>query len=92
MSRVRLNVVYSGHVQGVGFRYTVKSLSPGYEVTGTIRNLPDGRVELVVEGAKDELEAFLQGIMESGLGSLIRDAHTSWSEARGDLKGFAIVN
>ena len=92
MSRMRVQVVYSGHVQGVGFRYTVKSLSPGYEVAGTIRNLSDGRVELVAEGVKDELEAFLQGVMDSGLGSLIRDAHTSWSEARGDIKGFAIVN
>ena len=92
MSRMRVHVVYSGHVQGVGFRYTVKSLSPGYETTGTIRNLSDGRVELVAEGAKDELEAFLQGITDSGLGSLIRDAHVSWSEARGDIKGFAIVN
>lgn len=92
MSRVRVHVVYSGHVQGVGFRYTVKSLSPGYEVTGTIRNLPDGRVEVVAEGAKEELEAFLQGVTDSGLGSLIRDTHASWSEARGDLKGFTIVN
>ena len=92
MSRVRMHVVYSGHVQGVGFRYTVKSLSPGYEVTGTIRNLSDGRVELAAEGVKEELEAFLQGINDSGLGSLIHDAQTSWSEARGGFKGFAIVN
>ena len=61
-------------------------------MTGTIRNLSDGRVEMVAEGVKEELDAFLQGVMDSGLGSLIRDAHTSWSEGRGDIKGFAIVN
>ncbi|MEC9081303.1 MAG: acylphosphatase, partial [Verrucomicrobiota bacterium] len=50
MSLVRVQVLYSGRVQGVGFRYTVKSLVPGYDVLGVIRNLTDGRVELIVEG------------------------------------------
>ncbi len=59
MSLVRVHVHYSGRVQGVGFRYTVRSLVPGYDVLGTIRNLPDGRVELVAEGERAELEEFL---------------------------------
>src|SRR5947207_2087839 len=67
----RLHVLYSGRVQGVGFRYTVKAVVPGFEVTGAIRNLPDGRVELVAEGLKEELEAFQQAIRDSGLGGLI---------------------
>jgi acylphosphatase len=91
MSRLRIQVLYSGRVQGVGFRYTVKSLAPGYEVTGIICNMPDGRVELIAEGAKDELEAFQQGILDSGLGSMIREAQTNWSEARGDYRGFEIT-
>ena len=45
----------------------------GYEVTGSVRNLPDGRVELVAEGARDELEAFRQAIRDSGLDHFIRD-------------------
>ena len=49
--RRRLTVFYSGQVQGVGFRYTAKTVATGFEITGTIRNLPDGRVELVAEGA-----------------------------------------
>jgi acylphosphatase len=92
MSRSRLQIVYLGHVQGIGFRYTVKSLAPGYEVTGTIRNLPDGRVELTVEGDREELEAFAQGIRESGLGSLIRDEQIAWSLASGGFRGFEIVS
>jgi acylphosphatase len=84
-------VVYAGHVQGVGFRFTVRALAPGFEVTGTVRNLPDGRVELVAEGDRAELEAFQQAIRESDLGPLIRHAQVSWGEARGGFRGFDII-
>jgi acylphosphatase len=92
MNRRRLRVVYSGHVQGVGFRYTVKSLALGYEVAGTIRNLPDGGVELVAEGAEDELKAFQQAVRDSGLGGLVRHEDEYWNEARGGFRGFEIVS
>jgi len=91
MERQRLQILYSGRVQGVGFRYTVKSLAPGFEVTGTIRNLSDGRVELVAEGPKDELKAFQQAIRDAGLDRLIAEEQPSWSDAQGDFRGFAIV-
>lgn len=87
----RMRILYSGHVQGVGFRYTVKSITPGYEVTGLVRNLPDGQVELVAEGEKQELEAFQEAIRSSGLGSLIRHEQAEWSEAQGSFKGFVIT-
>ena len=86
-----MTVYYSGRVQGVGFRYTVKSLTPGFEVAGTVRNLPDGRVELVVEGAREELDAFRQAVRESGLGRLIQREEEFWSEANGTFRGFEIV-
>jgi len=86
-----MQIFYSGSVQGVGFRYTVKSVSTGYEVTGIVRNLPDGRVELVAEGTKDELDAFRQGIRESGLEHFVRKEDASWGEARGEFCGFEIV-
>ena len=91
MERQRLQILYSGHVQGVGFRYTVKSLVAGFDVTGAIRNLPDGRVELLAEGAKDELRAFQQAIRDSGLGRLITDEQTSWGEAQNQFRGFTIT-
>jgi len=90
MSRQRMQVIYSGHVQGVGFRYTVRSLIPGYEVAGSIRNLADGRVELVAEGTQEELEAFRQAIRESGLSGLIDNEQITWGDARGGLRGFEI--
>lgn len=92
MKRRRLRVLYSGHVQGVGFRYTVKSLAPGFEVTGVVRNLPDGRVELIAEGSTEELEAFRVAVRESGLGRLIRHEDAQWSDARGEFRGFEIVS
>jgi acylphosphatase len=75
----------------VGFRYTVKSVSTGFDVMGTVRNLTDGRVELVAEGAKTELAAFLEAIREAGVAGFIRHEETIWSEAQGGLRGFEIV-
>ncbi len=91
MNRKRMRVLYSGQVQGVGFRYTVRSVANGFEVTGSVRNLPDGRVELVAEGATDELDGFRQAIRESGLDHFIRKEDVSWQEADGTFRGFEIV-
>ena len=91
MSLVRVQVLYSGRVQGVGFRYTVKSLVPGYDVLGIIRNLPDGRVELIVEGKQEELDAFLQAIRDSGLRRNIRDEAIVFGDAQDNFRGFEIV-
>ena len=92
MERQRLYVLYSGQVQGVGFRYTVKSLARGFEVTGTVRNLPDGRVEMIVEGQRSELEEFRKAIGDSELGHFIRQEEPSWSESTNEFRGFEIVH
>lgn len=86
-----MTVFYSGSVQGVGFRYTAKAVAGGFEVAGTVRNLPDGRVELIAEGARDELEAFRDAIRGAGLGGLIRDETVAWSGAQNDMRGFEII-
>ena len=86
-----MRVLYSGQVQGVGFRYTVRSVAAGFEAIGVIRNLPDGGVELIAEGTKDELEAFRQAIRESGLDHFIRQEDVTWQEATGEYRGFDIV-
>lgn len=57
-------VIFEGRVQGVGFRYTVKDLSRGFEVCGWVKNLPDGSVELQVMGERDEVESFIKEIAE----------------------------
>jgi acylphosphatase len=85
-----MQILYSGRVQGVGFRYTVKSLAAGFELAGTVRNLPDGRVELVAEGDMAELKAFQRAIRDEGLAGFIRDEQVEWSEAQGGGRGFDI--
>jgi len=87
----RVIVQYSGRVQGVGFRATVRQIACGYDLTGTVRNLADGRVELVAEGAKAELRAFLEGIAESDLSGLIARQAETWHPAQGNLRGFTIA-
>ena len=91
MNRGRLQVFYSGRVQGVGFRHTVKQVAAGYDVTGTVRNLPDGRVELVAEGEREELEVFRQGIRDAGLAGFIRQEEAQWLAASSVLRGFEVV-
>ena len=86
-----MQILYSGNVQGVGFRYTVKSVANGFEVTGTVRNLADGRVELIAEGAQDELTAFQKAIRESGLEHFIRDEAVEWSGVGNEFRGFEIA-
>lgn len=86
-----MRIFYSGNVQGVGFRYSTKSVAMGFEVTGAVRNLPDGRVELIAEGAREELETFRRAIRESGLDHFIRSEDVAWSDAMGEFRGFEIV-
>ncbi len=91
MKHRRVQVFYSGRVQGVGFRYQTKRQATGFEVTGLVRNLADGRVELIAEGLEQELAEFRQAIRDCGLGSMIRDEVDFWSEPLGEFRGFEIV-
>ena len=87
----RLQVLFSGHVQGIGFRYTVKQTALGFEVTGWVKNLADGRVELLVVGEREELEAFQAAIPEAGLRRFIRETQAEWSNGTGEFLGFEIA-
>jgi acylphosphatase len=83
-------VTYSGRVQGVGFRFTSERLAREFDVAGHVRNLPDGRVELVAEGDPAEIDAFLQTI-HNALGRYIRDvAVESCPVSVPSLAGFTI--
>jgi acylphosphatase len=62
-----------------------------YEVTGMVRNLPDGGVELVAEGQRDELAAFRRAIQDSEVGGMIRQEDVKWSNATGGFSGFEIA-
>ena len=85
-----VQVFYEGHVQGVGFRYSVRQLAKGFEITGWVRNLADGRVELQASGESKEVDAFLKGIRQSELGSLIRKESQNAVTTPPDIHGFEI--
>jgi acylphosphatase len=89
MGNDRRRVLYSGHVQGVGFRWTAQRTLQGLPVTGYVRNLADGRVELVVEGAPEQTEAAcarLRGAMRAH----IAGEECELGSATGEFEGFSI--
>ena len=85
----RLHIYYSGMVQGVGFRYTAQDAASYLGLTGWVKNLRDGRVEVVAEGEEGLLERFIQEI-EASMGRYIRGADTYRSEATGEFSNFEI--
>ena len=88
--RKRAHVFYSGRVQGVGFRYSVRELACGFDVTGLVRNLPDGRVELVIEAEEEQAKAFLEAIRQSQVGNYIRGEDVHWQTATNEFKRFEV--
>ncbi len=86
----RLTAFFSGLVQGVGFRATVNRVARGFQVAGFVRNLPDGRVELVAEGEEKALQEFLAAIRGSLMRPFIRDVKAEWTAAIGEFQVFSI--
>ena len=85
----RHEVYYSGHVQGVGFRYTVQAIASRLDVVGFVQNLPDGRVYLVAEGEADELASLVEGI-EQRMANYVNATETERSPPTGEFVGFRI--
>jgi acylphosphatase len=86
---VRRCVLYSGHVQGVGFRMTAHGVARRFRVTGWVRNLPDGKVQLEAQGAPAEVDRFLNAIAEE-FGGFVRNADMLEREPTDDERGFEI--
>lgn len=82
------HVYYSGQVQGVGFRYTAQHVAEEFEIAGFVRNLPDGRVEVFVEGPLEQVDEFLSGLAER-MGSYIEQTQ-SVDESPTGAKGFRV--
>lgn len=85
----RKEVYYSGHVQGVGFRYLTQQIARDFDVTGFVKNLSDGRVKLVVEAEPTEMIRFLHEIGHR-LGEYIRDEKVAELAPSGEFTGFSI--
>jgi acylphosphatase len=87
----RREVFYSGRVQGVGFRYSARQAAQGLAVTGFVKNLEDGRVQLVVEGQAAEIDRLLAAIRDR-MGDYIRRADVTNAAATGEFRTFEIVH
>lgn len=84
-----VTIHYTGHVQGVGFRYTTLQIAKEFEVAGHVRNLPDGRVEVEVEGAREEIAAFAQAV-EERMHGYIRKVEQAATRRAPRFQGFTI--
>ena len=89
-NQVRAHVYYSGRVQGVGFRYTAEGLALKLRLTGWVKNLPDGRVEMICEGPKETIETLFEQIKSSMLGKHIRKTTCDWSTSQNAFKDFQV--
>ena len=86
----RFRAVISGTVQMVGFRAFAEMRAPTYGVTGYVRNLHTGAVEVVAEGDRKLLEAFLSDLRKGPSGARVRNVIVSWERARGEFEDFSV--
>jgi len=85
----RVHVFYSGRVQGIGFRFTAERVGRQLGLTGWVKNLTDGRVEVVCEGTEEDLNLFLEKIRRT-MGGYIADEEINWLVAKEEFEGFDI--
>jgi acylphosphatase len=82
-------VHYSGRVQGVGFRATVADIARDYPVTGWVKNLDDGRVQLLVEGPEEDVKKFLAAVRERWKKNIEKETADE-KKPSGEYKTFSI--
>ena len=87
---VRKRILFSGRVQGVGFRFTTERIAADFAVTGYVRNLSDGQVELVAEGEESTVEKF-QHAIERSMDTHITGADVATSTATNEFTSFRIA-
>ena len=84
-------IIITGRVQGVGFRWTTKDLARGFDVCGSVRNLPDGSVEILIMGEAEELDEFLNELIEeSAVAHHVKHAHCQPIPPLEGVRGFTI--
>jgi len=87
----RIHVFCSGHVQGVGFRYTAQDIAESLSLKGWVKNLADGRVEVVVEGDEKDLKEFLDKISKGQMGRYVTNTDVSWEKPTKEFDSFEVT-
>lgn len=85
----RVHIYYEGRIQGIGFRFTAEYIAQQLNVTGWVKNLPDGRVELIAEGKVDSLQE-LSARIKARMRPYISDELVEWEEYKGEFKDFGL--
>ncbi len=86
----RVHLFISGRVQGVGFRYNTKKKARNLGVTGWVKNLPDGRVEVVAEGEDNELEDLIDFCNEGPMLASVKEVEVSEEDFKDEFSEFSI--
>ena len=86
----RAHILYTGRVQGVGFRYTAERIAQELGLTGWVKNLPDGSVEVVCEGDRANAQDFVEKIQQSVLGRYIKKVDVNWDKPTGEFQDFRV--
>lgn len=86
----RAHIIVSGIVQGVFFRYSTQKKAQGLGITGWVRNLHGGGVEIVCEGGKDDIEEMVRWSHKGPPGALVEKADVSWEQYAGEFATFEI--
>jgi acylphosphatase len=89
---LQLRAIVLGHVQGVGYRFFVMEQAHQLGLTGWVRNLPSGSVEVVAEGAKADLELLLNRLKRGPAGARVSDINSDWTAANGEFDAFRIAH
>ncbi|MBN1794694.1 MAG: acylphosphatase [Candidatus Omnitrophica bacterium] len=90
MEKTALHVYYSGRVQGVGFRFTAEAIAVKLGLVGWVKNIPDGRVEVLCEGREEDLLTFLDHIRHSAVGRYIKREDIEWIDSTQQYSDFNI--
>lgn len=85
----RVHVLYTGNVQGVGFRFSVERIALRLGLNGYVKNMPDGRVEVISEGVRSVLETFLSDINEN-MSGYISDSQVEWECGNEEFVSFEV--
>lgn len=87
----RVHIYVSGRVQGVGFRAFVQHTAQTMNLTGWVKNLYDGRVEVLTEGSEDDINAFIDKLKEGPIGARVDNVDVNWERYQGGQENFRIA-
>jgi len=90
MTLARVHIYVSGRVQGVFYRSNTRRKALELGITGWVRNLPDGRVEIVAEGEREKLERLIEWCRHGPPLARVEDLEIIWEEPRGEFDSFTI--